>query len=285
MNSKIFTLSVLLCRSVVAWPQEPQKVVDPFPGSGGLFLGTPSAERIASGSIDFTTKRFDSFKVGTTTKAEVVKILGKPAGWMSDPDGKSQLEYDYIEAPGSLGMRRVMYTFFTFNSAMVLTRISYPGYDSKIVPITFNNVPYVGRSAGGEYRYTPKPYSIGTFEPELLTISVTQLNKPDGPNSLEAVKAKLIERCQRKGRILAPLGEDDANNRICAVLEYPGYSEFVLGKFLQAGTKVVGIVYSYRINKKGTVTQIDSWVQLNRVAIEKQITDFKLSSINNLLED
>ena len=103
---------------------------DPYPGSGGVFLGTPSQKDIDSGKIDFTTERFASFKIGVTTKTEVVNALGEPAGWRTKPNGTSQLEYDYVDAPSALGMRQVIYTFFTFDSAKLLSRVTYPGYDS-----------------------------------------------------------------------------------------------------------------------------------------------------------
>lgn len=103
---------------------------DPYPGSGGRFLGTPSQAAIDSGKINFTTARFSSFKIGVTTKAEVVDALGKPAGWHTKPDGSSMLEYDYIGASEPPGMRRIMYTMFFFNPDKILVRYTYPGYDS-----------------------------------------------------------------------------------------------------------------------------------------------------------
>jgi hypothetical protein len=103
---------------------------DPYPGSGGTFLGTPDRSLIDSGRIDFTAERFASFKIGSTTKAQVATLLGKPAGWLTDPQGSSQLEYDYVEPGGVSDMRKIMYSIFTFNSNMVLSRITYPDYDS-----------------------------------------------------------------------------------------------------------------------------------------------------------
>jgi hypothetical protein len=127
-------LAVALCVPSTAQSSSPSP--DPYPGSGGLFLGTPSQSKIDSGKFNFSKSRFASFKIGVTTKSEVVKALGAPAGWTTDADGKSQLEYDYVSpvdpmtAKFGMPMRRVMYTFFSFDASRVLTRITYPGYDS-----------------------------------------------------------------------------------------------------------------------------------------------------------
>jgi hypothetical protein len=99
---------------------------DPYPGSGGLFLGTPTQEEIASGKIDFDKSKFAALKIGTTTKNEVVAALGKPAGWLANEDHTSQLEYDYVGPNNAAGMRRIAHVFFTFDKKMVLTRIDYP---------------------------------------------------------------------------------------------------------------------------------------------------------------
>ena len=129
-----FLLSIGVCGCALASPQS--SVPDPYPGSGGLFLGTPNQAEINSGKINFSKDRFASFKIGATTKADVVKALGAPAGWSTDANGKSQLEYDYVSpvdpmtAKFGMPMRRVMHTFFSFDTSKVLTRITYPGYDS-----------------------------------------------------------------------------------------------------------------------------------------------------------
>lgn len=128
-------LSVALCSCATAPSSSPSP--DPYPGSGGLFLGTPSRAEIDSGKVNFSKNRFASFKIGATTKSEVVKALGAPAGWSTEADGTSQLEYDYVSpvnpltAQFGMPMRRVMHTFFSFDASKVLTRITYPGYDSR----------------------------------------------------------------------------------------------------------------------------------------------------------
>ncbi len=68
---------------------------DPYPGSGGLFLGTPSAADIKSGRSVYDAGKFTPFKVGVTTKQDVVDRLGKPAWWDSKGDSSS-LGYDYV---------------------------------------------------------------------------------------------------------------------------------------------------------------------------------------------
>ncbi|SRR6266704_2721460 len=103
---------------------------DPYPGDGGLFLGTPDRKDIDSGRINFTSEKFASLKIGSTTKAQVAALLGKPAGWLTKPDGTSQLEYDYVEPGGASDLRKIIYVFFTFDGKRVLTRLSYPDYDS-----------------------------------------------------------------------------------------------------------------------------------------------------------
>ncbi|SRR5258706_7791022 len=103
---------------------------DPYPGSGGLFLGTPDRKDVDSGRIDFTPERFASFKIGSTTKAEVTGLLGKPAGWLTDTNGTSQLEYDYVAPGGVSDLRKIVHAFFTFDANRVFTRLTYPDYDS-----------------------------------------------------------------------------------------------------------------------------------------------------------
>jgi hypothetical protein len=103
---------------------------DPYPGSGGLFFGTPDRENVDSGRIDFTPERFASFKVGSTTKAQVTSLLGKPDGWLTETNGTSQLEYDYVEPGEASALRKIIYAFLTFDDKRVLTRVKYPGFDS-----------------------------------------------------------------------------------------------------------------------------------------------------------
>jgi hypothetical protein len=45
-------------------------------------------------------------------------------------NGTSQLEYDYVEPGGVSDLRKIVYAFFTFDGNRVLTRLTYPDYDS-----------------------------------------------------------------------------------------------------------------------------------------------------------
>lgn len=107
---------------------------DPYPGSGGVILGTPSEKDIKSGKALFTADKCSAFKVGETTKVEVVEKLGRPAGWSTERDGTSILEYDYIEATSAFGMQRVIATSFGFDRSMMLYKIKCPGFDQAIAP-------------------------------------------------------------------------------------------------------------------------------------------------------
>ena len=93
-------------------------------------LGTPDRKDVDSGRINFTPERFVSFKIGSATKAQVTALLGKPAGWLTETNGTSQLEYDYVEPGGASDLRKIIYVFFTFDDKRVLTRLTYPDYDS-----------------------------------------------------------------------------------------------------------------------------------------------------------
>ena len=134
-------LAVALCNCATA-PSSTSTSPDPYPGSGGLFLvGAPSRAEVESGKANFSEKRFASFKVGVTTKLEVVQALGAPAGWSTEADGTSQLEYDYVTpvdpltAQFGMPMRRVVHTFFTFDASRhVLTDVIYPGHDDRPSP-------------------------------------------------------------------------------------------------------------------------------------------------------
>lgn len=97
---------------------------DPYPGSGGALFGTPQ-EMIGA----YDPHAFDGFKIGTTKKAEVVKALGKPEIWSTEPDGTSSLSYSYHMADGAsavLGMVRRVSVSFTFDANKVLTGIALP---------------------------------------------------------------------------------------------------------------------------------------------------------------
>jgi hypothetical protein len=107
---------------------------DLYVGSGGSFLGTHSEEDIQSGRAIFSPEKCSDFSVGKTTKGEVVEKLGHPVGWSTEPDGTSLLEYDYVQSTGTLGMRQVIATFFSFDRSLVLFKIKCPGFEQTIAP-------------------------------------------------------------------------------------------------------------------------------------------------------
>lgn len=97
---------------------------DPYAGDGGAIFGTPQ-ELLKP----YDANRFEAFRPGVTTKAEVVKALGKPEWWGTDPDGTSTLGYSYDEkktAAAILGMSRRVTVSFTFEPSRVLKEISLP---------------------------------------------------------------------------------------------------------------------------------------------------------------
>lgn len=99
---------------------------DPYPGSGGLFLGTPSDEDVQSGRSVYTPDKLAPLTVGVATKQEVVDLLGKPANWSSEPDGSSELGYNFVSTHEMFGMREVLRASFTFDKHLILSRINAP---------------------------------------------------------------------------------------------------------------------------------------------------------------
>jgi len=98
--------------------------VTSYDGTGGGLFGTPSAADIRSGRADFDPDKFAAFKVGSTTKPEVIATLGKPAYWQTKTDGTSALMYQYV-LPGGM-LRQVVYVWFYFDATKVLMRMQVP---------------------------------------------------------------------------------------------------------------------------------------------------------------
>lgn len=115
---------------------------DPYSGSGGAFLGTPSEQDIQSGRAIFGPEKCSSFTVGKTTKLEIIEKLGRPAGWSTERDGTSLLEYDYVEPAEMFGMQRVIATFFNFDRSLMLFKIKCPGFDQAIAPKDVATIEY-----------------------------------------------------------------------------------------------------------------------------------------------
>ena len=97
---------------------------DPYSGSGGAIMGTPAA------MLDcLRFKNFASFRVGTTTKSEVVQALGKPEAWDTDTDGTTHIYYgDKMSTPAAaiLGMVQRVGVGLTFDLKRILTKIDLP---------------------------------------------------------------------------------------------------------------------------------------------------------------
>lgn len=98
---------------------------DPYSGDGGAMFGTPQ-EMVSA----YDPHVFDKFKIGVTTKSEVVKSLGKPEMWFTDADGTSTLNYPYFERGdvglAVLGMAHRVSIGFKFDARKTLTAIQLP---------------------------------------------------------------------------------------------------------------------------------------------------------------
>jgi hypothetical protein len=124
----VLVLCMLLggCATNSSAPPTASGPVDPYPGSGGRFFGTPTWPP------SFKPDKFSAFQVGVTTKAQVAAALGKPDGWVARPDGSSQLEYAYggpTTRIGTQSAQRIVYAFFTFEANKTLSKMQYPGHD------------------------------------------------------------------------------------------------------------------------------------------------------------
>jgi hypothetical protein len=123
----ILCLAISSCVSGPSGAPTSTPVGDPYPGSGGKFLGTPSFPS------KFDTSKFSAFQVGTTTKAQVATTLGKPDGWVTRNDATSQFEYAYAGETSRLAgqtMTKIVYVLFTFDANKTLVKLEYPGHDS-----------------------------------------------------------------------------------------------------------------------------------------------------------
>jgi hypothetical protein len=97
---------------------------DPYSRSGGALMGTPAAMLTA-----YDPKNFAAFRVGVTTKSEIVQALGKPEAWDTDPDGSTHIYYGYrmsTSAAAMMGMVQRVGVSFSFDSKRILTAIDLP---------------------------------------------------------------------------------------------------------------------------------------------------------------
>lgn len=100
---------------------------NPYPGSGGLYMGTPSKTDIESGRAVFNAVKFASFKPGVTTKKQVAAALGRPSNWRTLADGSSEMGYDYVDSRPSF-FRQVKEARFVFDPALVLKEMRLPDF-------------------------------------------------------------------------------------------------------------------------------------------------------------
>jgi len=93
---------------------------DPYSGNGGAMLSTP-LELLTP----YDPHHFDQFHVGSTTRDQVVQILGGPESWSTNQQGTSTLAYSYA-GPAMLGMTPIMSVTLSFDSHKVLTAVQLP---------------------------------------------------------------------------------------------------------------------------------------------------------------
>ena len=120
---RFWSITVVLLCSAVAIAGESK---DPYPGSGGLYMGAPSHEDVQSGRSVYSEEKISSLKVGVTTKQQAVDIFGEPANWSHEPDGTSMMEYAFVEAEGMLGLRRIVRLQLSFDKHLLLSKIQAP---------------------------------------------------------------------------------------------------------------------------------------------------------------
>jgi hypothetical protein len=96
---------------------------DPYAGDGGAMFGAPG-ELVPP----YNPNAFAAFHVGVTTKADVVRALGKPEMWSTDKDATSALYYSYLRDLGvpSMHMAQRLTVTFRFDAKKVLVGIDLP---------------------------------------------------------------------------------------------------------------------------------------------------------------
>lgn len=104
--------------------------------SGGLYGGkpffSPDSAYVCSGDREFDVSKFSAFRLGVTTKTEVVTKLGEPLWWMSATDGASLLGYDYyVKLPPHCQFPNATPVELEFDPRGILVDVEYPGADLK----------------------------------------------------------------------------------------------------------------------------------------------------------
>ena len=278
-------MASLLVAPVTAAIPNPTQVQDPYAGSGGLFLGTPSREDIESGRIDFTAERFAAFKTRTTTKAELAGALGRPAGWMTNPDGSSQLEYDYIETTRFMGMRQVMHTFFIFDPKGILVRVRYPGYDSDITFVTFDGQKFVTRLIEPRhFEFSPEGQEkLGSWS-EMVAVNAYLLPRTEDP--MGSIVDRFVKRYQENGKVIEPSSAEPslAEKHVAMVLTYAKFQEAILARFLLMDGKAVGISYSHRVYGDDPAARMEPWIQANRTSVHAALNRMDPRELGQMLK-
>jgi hypothetical protein len=93
---------------------------DPYSGNGGAMLSTP-LELLTP----YAPEQFKQFHVGSTTRDQVVQILGGPEYWSTDRDGTNTIGYSYAGST-LLGMTQIMSVTLSFDGHKVLTAVQLP---------------------------------------------------------------------------------------------------------------------------------------------------------------
>jgi hypothetical protein len=103
---------------------------NPYPGSGGSLLRDQTPDEVADARRAFDPDKLAAFRIGTSTKREVVAALGEPAWWSTSESGYSRLGYNFhsrgatVNAPGTVPVT------FVFDGKNTLVDADYA--DSKI---------------------------------------------------------------------------------------------------------------------------------------------------------
>lgn len=91
-------------------------IIDPnFERSGGKFYGAANPRFLQ----EFDPSKFAHFKVGKTTKDDVLRDLGRPYGWHNSDEGVLHLHYRYAGTRTGRMTRMVFPNFFFENNILV----------------------------------------------------------------------------------------------------------------------------------------------------------------------
>lgn len=99
---------------------------------GGKPFFSPDSVYVCGGERQFDVSRFAAFRLGVTTKADVVTHLGEPLWWMSSSAGASLLGYDfYVKEPPHCQFPNITPVELEFDSRGILVDMEYPGLATK----------------------------------------------------------------------------------------------------------------------------------------------------------